>query len=194
MEVKLMKSLTGKSLLWRVVGSVALVAVVLSSVMFAGAAPTLAARDDVPSVVQEEIGEGRALRLEFAYLRLQHAVEDLALHLGHADEVADFVQGWVDELAADEKDVSGLQAGLDAFEAKLAEARGHYETAKAVLDEHAGFDEDGKVTDRDVARETLRAAGRSLRDARRALKDGAIELRRAVRDWRHEQQPRPTDS
>ena len=188
-----MKRLTGKSLWWRVVGSVALAAMLLSSVMFAGATPTLAAGDDVPSV-QEEFGEGRALRLEFAYLRLQHAVEDLALPLGHADEVADFVQGWIDELAAGGKDVSGLQAGLDAFVAKLDEARGHYEAAKAVLDEHAGFDEDGKVTDREAAGETLREAGRSLRDARRALKDGAIELRRAVRDWRHEQRPRPSDT
>lgn len=188
-----MKCLTGKSLLWRVVGSAALVAVVLSSVMFAGAAPTLAAGDDAPPV-QEEIGEGRAPRLEFAYLRLGHAVEDLALHLGHADEVADFVQRWIDELAAGGEDVSGLQAALDAFEAKLAEAQGHYEAAKAVLDEHAGFDDEGKVTDREAARETLREVGRSLRDARRALKDGAIELRRAVRDWRHEHRPRPAES
>lgn len=188
-----MKSLTENKSLWRKLGSLALVAVVLSGVLFASAAPTLAAGEGAPPP-QEEVGERRAPRLEFAYLRLQHAAEDQALHLGHAAEVADFVQGWIDELAAGGEDVSGLQVALDAFEAKLAEAQGHYEAAKVVLDEHARFDEDGKVTDREAARETLREAGQSLEDARRALKDGATQLRRAILDWVRDHRPRQAES
>lgn len=186
-----MKSLIGNKSLWRMLGSVTLVAIVLNSALFVGAAPTLAAGAGAPPV-QEETGERGSPRLEFAYLRLGHAAEDQALHLGHAGEVADFVQEWIDTLAEGGQDVSQLQAALDSFEAGLAEAQGHYEEAKAVLDAHAGFDDDGKVTDREQAAETLRQAGHSLRDSRRALKDGALELRRAVRDWRREHRPRPT--
>ncbi len=187
-----MKGLTGNKSLWRKLGSLALVATVLSGVLFTGAAPALAAGEGAPPS-QEEVGNRGAPRLEFAYLRLQHAAEDQAMHMGHAAEVSDFIQGWIDELAAGGEDVAKLQAALDAFEAKLAEAQGHYQAAKAVLDEHAGFDENGNVTDREAARETLRQAGRSLRDSRRALKDGAIELRHAIRDWVREQRPRQTE-
>lgn len=180
------KSLTENKSLWRKLGSVALVVVVLGGVLFAGAAPTLAAGEGAPPP-QEEVDEGGAPRLEFAYLRLQHVAEVQDLRLGQAAEVVDFVQGWIDELAASGEDVTELQAALDTFEAALAEAQGHYEAAKAVLDEHAGFDESGQVTDREAARETLREAGRSLDDARRALSDGATQLRRAIRDWGREQ-------
>jgi hypothetical protein len=83
---------------------------------------------------------------------------------------------------------------VSGFEAALAEAQGHYAAAKAVLGEHAGFDDVGKVTDWEQAAETLRQVGHSLRDARRVLKDGAIELRRAVGDWRREQRPRQAES
>ncbi len=188
-----MKSLTSSKSLWRKAANVALVTVVLGGVLFAGAAPTLAAGEGAPPT-QEEVGERVAPRLEFAYLRLQHAAEVQALHLSHAGEVADFVQGWIDELAAGGADVAELQAGLDAFEAKLVEAQDYYEAAKAVLDEHAGFDDAGKVIDREAARETLREAGHSLRDSRRALKDGAIELRRAIRDWVRDHRPRQAES
>lgn len=188
-----MKSLTSSKSLWRKAANVALAIVVLGGALFAGAAPTLAAGEGAPTV-QEEVDERGAPRLEFAYLRLQHAAEVQALHLRHAGEIADFVQEWIDDLAAGGADVTELQAGLDAFEAKLVEAQGYYEAAKAVLDEHAGFDDAGKVIDREAARETLREASRYLRDSRRALKDGAVELRRAIRDWRHKGRPASTDS
>lgn len=188
-----MKDSSGKKTFWRVAGNLALAAMVLSSALFVGVAPTLAAGDGAPPP-QEGAGERGAPRLEFAYLRLQHAAEDQALHLDHAREVADFVQEWIDTLSEQGEDVSELQAALDTFEAALAESEGYNEEARAILDTHAGFDDDGKVTDREQAGETLREAGRALREARRALKDGAIKLRRAIRDWRREHRPRPAES
>jgi hypothetical protein len=183
-----MNSLTRKSWLGRIVGSLALAALVFTS-----AAPALAAGDGAPPA-QEESGERGVARLELAYLRLQHAAEDQALHLDHAVDVADFVAEWIETLAGQGQDVSRLQAALDAFQAALAEAQGYHQQAEAVLEVHSGFDENGKVTDREQAVETLRQAGRSLQDARRALKDGAIELRRAVRDWRREHRLEPAQS
>jgi len=183
-----MNSLTRKSWLGRMVGSLA-----LAAVMFAGAPPALAAGDAAPPV-QEESGERGAARLELAYLRLGHAAEEQALHLDHAADVADFVAEWIETLAGQGQDVSQLQAALDAFQAALAEAQEYHQEAEAILEVHSGFDENGKVTNREQAVETLRQAGRSLQDARRALKDGTIELRRAVRDWRREHRPEPAQS
>jgi flagellar biosynthesis chaperone FliJ len=192
-EEKTMRGLNGKKSFWRSLRSLALAVVLLSSVLFVGAGPTFAAGESEPSP-QEGTTERGIPRLEFAYLRLQHAAEGQALHLEHAGEVADFVGDWSETLAEQGQDVSQLQAALDSFRARLAEAQGHYEEAKAVLDVHAGFDEDGVVVDREQARETLREAGRSLGDARRALKDAATQLRRAIRDWGREHRPRTAES
>ena len=188
-----MRGLNGKKSFWRSLGNFALAAILLSSALFVGAVPTFAAGESAPPP-QEGITERGIPRLEFAYLRLQHAAENQALHLEHAGEVADFVGDWIKTLDEQGHDVSQLEAALDSFRAALAEAQGHYEEAKAVLDVHAGFDDDGVVVDREQARETLREAGRSLGDARRALKDGATQLRRAIRDWGREHRPRPAES
>ncbi|GAB4540868.1 MAG: hypothetical protein Kow0063_31180 [Anaerolineae bacterium] len=183
----------GKKSVGRALGSLALAVLLVSSVLLAGAAPALAAGEGMPPQ-PEETGQRGTVRLEFAYLRLQHVAQDQAMHLSHAGEVADFIQGWIDELAANGQDVTALQSALDDFEAALAEAQGHYDQAKAILDQHAGFDDAGKVTDRQQAAETLRQAGRSLRDSRRTLQDGVIALRRAIGDWRRAHRPGQIDS
>jgi hypothetical protein len=188
-----MKHVTGRKSFWRMAGNLAVASIVISSVLFVGAAPTSAAGDGAPPQ-QEGASEFGIARLEFAYLRLLLAADMQDLHLNHAGELAERVQEWIDTLAEQGEDVAELQAGLDAFEDALAKSQVFYQEARDVLDEHAGFDDDGKVTEREQAVETLREAGRSLRDAHRALKDGAIELRRAISDWRRQHRPRPTDS
>ena len=80
------------------------------------------------------------------------------------------------------------------FEAALVTAGRYQQQAADILSEHQGFDDDGKVTDPELARATLREAGRYIRDGRRALRDGTIDLRRAIRDWRREHRPKPADA
>lgn len=183
-----MKSLTEKKSFWRLAANLVLSALLVSGVLLVAVGPAFAAGDEAPPA-QDGADERGGARLEFAYLRLKQAAEGQALRLDHAGDIAEFVQGWIDELAAQGEDVSLLQAGLDAFRAAVDEAQGHQDRAQAVLDEHAGFDENGKVVDRQQAVETIRQAGRALRDGHRALKDGAIQLRRAVSDWRRQHRP-----
>jgi Spy/CpxP family protein refolding chaperone len=186
-----MQRVTGKQSLWRLVGNLALAGLVLSSLLLASAAPSLAAGEAAPPI-QEASGEGANPRLERAYQRLLDAAEAQAQNLERAGKAVERAQARIDELAKQGKDVSQLQAALEDFKAALAEAQGSHDQAQAILETHAGFDEQGKVTNRAQALETLREAGQALRDARRALQDGLIDLRRAVRDWRREHRPQLT--
>ncbi len=188
-----MKRFTGMKSLWHPASRVGLAAVLIGSILFVGVAPSLAAGDGSvpkPSAASERI----APRLEFAYLRLLLAADTHALHLEYGADMVERVQEWIYTFAEEGEDVSELQSALDGFEAALAESQDYHQAAQAILDAHAGFDEDGRVTDREQAQETIREAGQLLRDARRALKDGAANLRRALRDWRREHRPRPSGS
>jgi hypothetical protein len=185
-----MNRLAGNNAFLRTAANLALAVIVAGSALLVSGAPALAAGDEAPPV-QNGLDERPTIRLEFAYLRLQHAAEGLALHLDHAGEVADFIEEWIETLRDQGQNVSELEGALEAFEAALDEAQGFYEQAADVLNEHAGFDGNGKVSDRGQAVETVREAGRSLRDGRRALKEGVVDLRRAIRDWRRDHRPRP---
>jgi hypothetical protein len=191
-EAKSMKGLIGKKSLWQKLGSLALAALVVGGMVFAGAAPALAAGDGAPPL-QEREEERPSPRLELLYQRLTLAADVQAVPLDHADDLAELAGRWIDYLAGQGEDVSELQVALDVFEAAAEEARGHHAEAVAILDEHAGFDDQGQVTDREQAIDTLREAGQSLRDARRALTDGTIVLRRAFGDWRREHRPTGTE-
>lgn len=182
-----MKRLMGKKALWRMV-----VALVLGSVLFVGATPILAAGGGAPPP-QDGVDERIAPRLELAYQRLLLAADVHAVHLDHTADLAERVQEWIDFLAGEGEDVSDLQAALDAFKAAAAESEGYYQEAQTILEAHAGFDDEGRVIDREQAVETLRKAGQALRDARRTLKDGTIQLRRAFGEWRREHRPQPTE-
>jgi hypothetical protein len=185
-----MKTLIGKQTLWRSAVGAALAALVAGSALFGGAQPALAADPGDPPAREE----GGALRLELAYRRLVVAADVQAVYLDHAPDVAERMQHRVDELAEQGEDVRELEAALDAFGGALAESQRHYEAARAILEAHAGFDAEGRVTDREQAAKTVRDAGRALRDARRSLKEGTIELGRAARDWRREHRPQPNEA
>jgi DNA repair exonuclease SbcCD ATPase subunit len=188
-----MQRVTGKRSLWRLAGNLALAGLVVSSMLLASAAPTRAAGEAIPPP-QEASAESANPRLERVYQRLLRAAEAQARHLEQAGQAAQRAQEWIDKLAEEGKDVGELQAALADFEAALAEAQGFHQEAQATLEAHAGFDDQGQVTDRTQALETVRAAGRALRDAHRTLQDGLIDLRRAVRDWRREHRPQPASA
>jgi DNA repair exonuclease SbcCD ATPase subunit len=188
-----MQRVTGKQSLWRLAGNLALAGLVVSSMLLVSAAPSLAAGEAAPPI-QEASAEGAKPRLERAYQRLLDTAEAQARHLERAGKAAQRAQEWIDKLAEEGKDVGELQAALADFEAALAEAQGYHQEAQAILETHTGFDDQGRVTDRAQALETVREGGRALRDAHRTLKDGLIDLRRTVRDWRREHRPQPASA
>ena len=127
--------------------------------------------------------------LELFYERLVAAVEWQANYLEVAEKLEARAQEWLDDLASKGQDTSELESALEAFKARLEKARQLHDKAVAILEEHEGFDDDGKVVDRAKALKTLMQAARALRDAQLALWRGTMDLRGITGDWRRRHQP-----
>jgi hypothetical protein len=122
-------------------------------------------------------------RLEKVYQREREALKAQAERFDRLDErVVKFAER-IAKLKQDGKDVTVLEKALDAFKAKLAEARSQHEEAAQLLNNHAGFDAVGKVTDLTQAAATLKAAGKILRDVHQDLRPALREIIRVVREF-----------
>lgn len=163
-------------------GSLALVAIAVA--LFGNTGAALAAGEAAP--VAQEGGEDANTRLEHIYERLLLALDTQAWRFQYATELVDRAQQWIDLLIEQGFDVTELEAALAAYQDGLAEAQSYHDEAAAILAEHAGFDEEGHVVDREAAIETLREAGQALREAHRTLVEALADFREAVREWRED--------
>jgi hypothetical protein len=93
-------------------------------------------------------------------------------------------------MAENGKDTTSLQAALDAFVGEVKNAQVVHESGREILDAHKGFDENGKVTDREQAVETLRELGGKIKEVRQMVGEPGKALREAIRAYResHRQQ------
>ncbi len=118
------------------------------------------------------------------YKRAVTAIRENQIHIDFANKIVTKTQEWIDELKGKGKDVTALQAALTAFKAQIAIAQAANDEAKASLQTHAGFDNDGQVTDRDQARQTVLKIAKDLRDVKKALDKATFDFRRAVTEAR----------
>jgi hypothetical protein len=95
------------------------------------------------------------------------------------------IQDKLDKAAAAGKDVSAVQAALNAFEAALKSAKPTYDSISAIVTAHQGFDATGHVTDAVAAKNTVKemhtnmvqlktvmnGTGKALMDAIKAFRD-----------------------
>lgn len=127
--------------------------------------------------------------LEKIWAREQTLYQRQNDRLAKADEFFARVQSGIDKATAKGYDASGVQAALDALEAAVDAARPIHENAASIIAAHAGFDANGKVTDRAQARETVKLLGQSLRDYRSTVGDPFKALREAVKAFREAHKP-----
>ena len=128
-------------------------------------------------------------RLERAYQRELKALEAQADRLGEAEARAEEFAGRIADLKSKGKDTSALEEALADFKDVLKEARTTHDEAAGILKTHAGFDAQGKVTDIEQARETVREAEKLLREARRDLRPALRKLARAFREFIRDNRP-----
>lgn len=174
-----MKTIFKKTLLIALVTALAVASLPLVSTSAAGAY-------DLPPPDREVITE----KLEHIWARQQKIYKKIGNGFDHIDRFVDKVQGLIDKAAANGKDVSAVQAALDAFEAALKEAHPVYESAKDMINSHQGFDDAGKVTDPAKALETVKAMGEKLREIKGAMNGTGRALHEAIKAFR-EANPRP---
>jgi hypothetical protein len=111
-------------------------------------------------------------------------------HFGRMEELIDKAQRLIDRAKVNGKDVSAVQAALDAFEAAVKDAHPVYESMKGIVNSHQGFDENGKVTDLTKARETVKEMRSKIREIKTTLNGTGKALREAIKAYR-EANPRP---
>jgi len=136
-----------------------------------------------PPAERRQISNERLERVWARQLRLYK-------RMGHIDELITKAQKLIDRVKANGKDVSALQAALDAFEAAVKAAQPSYESAKGIINSHQGFDSNGKVTDPAQARETVKALRAKFKEIHDAMDGTGKLLREAIRAFR-QANPRP---
>jgi hypothetical protein len=102
-------------------------------------------------------------------------------------------QRLIDKASANGKDVSAVQAALDAFMASVKSARPTYEGLKGIVNSHQGFDDSGKVTDAEKAKSTVKEMGAKLKEIHSTIGETGKALRGAVRAFREANKPTTSD-
>ena len=129
-------------------------------------------------------------RLEKVWARQLRMYEKIGNGFDRSDGFVGKVQDLIDKAGANGKDVSAVQSALDAFNEALKDAHPVYESGKGIVNSHQGFDRDGKVTDPEKAKETVKSMGEKLKEIKDAMDGTGRALREAIRDFR-EANPRP---
>ena len=154
-------------------------ALAVASLPFTGVSAA-APKDPIP---QDQITNERLEKIWARQLRIYERI-------GHTDEFISKVQRLIDRAKASGKDISAVQAALDAFEAQVKEVHPIYESIKGIVNSHQGFDTNGKVTDPEKAKETVKEMREKFKEIREALSGTGKALREAIKAFR-EANPRP---
>ena len=135
---------------------------------------------------QREITKERLEKIWAHQLRLYEK-------LGKTDEFIEKIQKLIDRASANGKDVSALQAALDTFADAWKDAKPIYESMKGIVNSHQGFDDNGKVTDPEKAKETVKSMQEKFREIKAILNGTGQALREAIQAFRAAN-PRPQKS
>ncbi len=122
--------------------------------------------------------------LENLLIREKLALGNQQTRLEMSHTVAVSTQTFIDNQKNAGKNVSTLESALSTFTQAISQAEVDHATANNLLAAPAGFDASGQVIDRNVALQTLRSAGRSLRQAHLTLTQATLDLRLAVQIYR----------
>ena len=177
-----MKNIFKKTLLIAVVAALTVASLPLVSAYAAGESDPQPPKPDVQ--VSNE-------RLERVWARQLRLYEKLGNGFDRSDDFVARAQMLIEKAGANGKDVSAVQAALDAFETALKDAHPVYESGKGIINSHQGFDENGKVTDPEKAKETVKAMGEKLKEIKDAMDGTGKALHEALKAFR-EANPRPT--
>jgi gas vesicle protein len=104
--------------------------------------------------------------------------------LGRIDNLSEKAQKLIDRAKANGRDVSAVQAALDAFETQWKAAKPTYESIKGIVNSHQGFDENGKVIDTEKAKATVMEMRDKFKEIRDTLNGTGKALREAIKAFR----------
>jgi small-conductance mechanosensitive channel len=156
-------------------GAFAAMMAVLATFAFAPA-PIASADPGTPPAEQGKVGDA----LEKLYQRQLKMLDQQKEQLTRAHTLLDKAHDFIDQQKAQGKDVTKLEKAVAKVEEQIDKAQAAHDEAAIVLNAHAGFDANGKVTDSAQARQTVTQAQKSLREAQRILTTVTAEVRRVL--------------
>lgn len=158
-----------------------------AAVLVFAAFPTTSAfaADDTPPATGEVSNE----RLEKFWARQLQAYEKLGKAFDDADAKIAKFQERIDKAAENGKDVTAVQAALDAYEAALKSAQPKYASIESIVTTHAGFDANGKVTDAEQAKSTVEQMRTKMQEVKSAMGGTFKALREALKAFREANKP-----
>lgn len=127
--------------------------------------------------------------LEKLYDRLVDRYEDVGYRIYDTDDVVRRLEDRIEILIEEGSDPSDLEAILAAFNENMAVVEEAYEELAVLIDEHAGFNGEGEVTDEVTALGTLRQIAEGLRDVHQLSENARFDLRWDLMTLRYENSP-----
>ena len=128
-------------------------------------------------------------KLEKVWARELKVYERLGKGFNDIDGTIAKFQARIDKAAENGKDVTALQSALDAFESALKSAKPKYESMNGLVNSHQGFDANGKVTDAEKAKSTVKEMGEKLKEVKEAMGGTGKALREALKAFREANRP-----
>jgi hypothetical protein len=129
-------------------------------------------------------------RLETVWAREQAAYKIEGNRLAKANDFIAKVQVLINKANGKGWDTSAVQAGLNAFSAVIPAAQAAHNNGATIIASHAGFDANGKVTDRTTATASVKGLAQVLKDTRTAMNGTGRALMEAIKAFR-DAHPRP---
>jgi hypothetical protein len=165
-----------------VLSVLAIALALFASVMLA---PTgIASADSGTPTPTAKGGEKANEVLEKFYEREVKMLAEQDKQLVKANDVASKAQDYIDEQKANGKDVTKLPAALGRMKAQIAKAQSAHDQATSILNRHAGFDANGKVTNAAPARQTIAKSRGPLNQAHDILRKVTQEFVRLLNNHR----------
>jgi hypothetical protein len=122
---------------------------------------------------------------ERIWARMNRRYERIGKFLDKSDVLVGKANKMIELLKEAGEPTIELKAALAAFEDAVKDVHPIYESGKGIINTHKGFDSDGKVTDIEKARETVKDLGVKFGRIRTTM-DGTgrelIELMKSIRD------------
>jgi hypothetical protein len=106
-----------------------------------------------------------------------------------SSKVIEKTQAFIDKAKANGKDVTAVQAALDAYKQATTAALPMVAQAQEIANSHNGFDSAGKVTDVKQAAATLKELATQLKAIRSEVLPSAKALHEAIKNFREANPP-----
>jgi hypothetical protein len=127
--------------------------------------------------------------LERLYDKLVDKYEDVGYRIHDTDDITLKLEDRIDELNELGEDPSELEAILATFQANMAAVEEAHEAVGVMIDEHAGFNDEGEVEDESLALFTLRQIAEGLLEVHQFEEDARLTLRWDLMVHRYQNQP-----